>query len=341
MSFKNTILIILLVFFNVHCNAQHLDEKANNFLNTLSPELKSQALFSLTDSERMNMNYVPKERKGPSFHDFNEKQKRAALELLKASLSKQGYQKSTEIMELETILFMMENNTTKKPEGKTYRDPLNYHLCIFGKPSRVDVWGWRFEGHHISLNFTSTNEKIISSTPSFFGSNPAIVPIKEQKGKQVLKLETEIGFQLINSLTTNQLKVAKFSDEAPGEILTGNKRRVENIENNGIAYGSLTEDQKKTFMRLLNVYIDNYDLDFANSLRKKIEKAGFENLHFAWAGSLKQGAGHYYRIYGPVLLIEYDNTQNHANHVHTVVRDLTNDYGEDILREHYKTDHHK
>lgn len=340
MKFKNTALFILAII-SLQCKAQNLSDKANEFLNTLSPELKSQTLFALTDSERMNMNYIPIERKGPSFHDFNDTQKQSALKLLKASLSNQGYQKSTEIMQLENILFMIENNTTKKPQGKTYRDPLNYHLCIFGKPSPNDFWGWRFEGHHLSLNFTSANEKIISSTPSFFGSNPAIVPIDEQKGKEILKSETDLGFKLVNSLTTDQLKVARFSDVAPAEIITRNKRRVENIETKGIVYGSLKEDQKKIFMELLNVYIDNYELDFADTFRNKIKKAGLDKLYFAWAGSLKPGTGHYYRIYGPVLLIEYDNTQNHANHVHTVVRDLTNDYGEDVLREHYKTDHHK
>ena len=341
MIFKNTILFIFLAISTVQCTAQHLSEKANDFLNTLSPELKSKTLFLLTDSERMNMNYVPIERKGPTFHDFNEKQKEAALNLLKASLSNQGYEKSQEIMQLENVLFMMENNTAKKPKGKTYRDPLNYHLCIFGKPSPNDFWGWRFEGHHVSLNFTSTNGKIVSSTPSFFGSNPAVVPIDEQKGKNVLKSETDLGFKLVNSLTPGQQKVATLSDVAPGDIITGNKRKVENIETSGIQYSSLTANQKKVFMALLNVYINNYELNFANSFMDKIKKAGLENLYFAWSGSLKPGAGYYYRIYGPVLLIEYDNTQNHANHIHTVVRDLTNDYGEDILREHYKTDHHK
>ncbi len=341
MIVKNIALFIFLAITNVQCTAQHLSEKATNFLNTLSPELKSQALFSLSDSERMNMNYVPIERKGPTFHDFNDKQKQAALELLKASLSSQGYHKSTEIMQLENVLYMMENNTTKKPEGKTHRDPLNYHLCIFGKPSPNDFWGWRFEGHHISLNFTSTNGKIVSSTPSFFGSNPGIVQIDQDKGKEVLKSETDIGFKLINSLTPAQLKVAIISDVAPGDIITGNKRKVENIETDGIQYSSLTADQKKIFMVLLDVFISNYELNFAKAFMDKIKKAGIDNLYFAWSGALKPGIGNYYRIYGPVLLIEYDNTQNHANHVHTVVRDLTNDYGEDILREHYKADHHK
>ena len=206
MTSKNVFLLLCMCIITINCAAQHLDIKANNFLNLLTPELRAQAQFELSDSERMNMNYVPIERKGPTFHDFNEEQKEAALDLLKASLSAQGYEKSREIMDLENILYMMENNTTEKPTGKSYRDPLNYHLCIFGKPSANDFWGWRFEGHHISLNFSSTNGKIVSSTPSFFGSNPGIVQIDHDKGKEVLKAETDLGFKLVNSLSPAQLK---------------------------------------------------------------------------------------------------------------------------------------
>ncbi|MEP6584842.1 MAG: DUF3500 domain-containing protein, partial [Ginsengibacter sp.] len=281
---KKWVLVFLLGFVFANLSAQSLTEKANDFLNSLTPELKSQTLFSLSDSERTNMNYIPIERKGPTFHDFNDKQKQAALNLLKASLSSQGYEKSREIMELENVLYMMENKTTKKPEGKSYRDPLNYHLCVFGNPSPNEFWGWRFEGHHISLNFTSTKNKIISSTPSFFGSNPGIVSIDEQKGKEVLKSEGELGFKLLHSLTPAQLKVAVFSDVAPGDIVTTNKRTVENIETKGIRYGALTPEQKKIFTILLNVYINNYEVNFANTFMAKIKKAGMDKLYFAWSG---------------------------------------------------------
>ena len=311
--------------------AQDLAQKAENFLATLSPELRSKTLFTLDDSERYNMNYVPMVRKGPSFHDFDKKQKQAALELLKASLSEEGYRKTTQIMELEKVLAIMENNPS--------RDHLDYHFCIFGKPSSGQFWGWRFEGHHVSLNFTSTKHEIVSSTPSFLGSNPAKVRSGEQKGREVLKLETQLGFTLVNSLTEDQLRVAKFSDRAPREIITGTKRNVGAIEPKGIQYTSLNEKQKETFIKLLNVYIDNYQFGFSQALRAKIIEAGTKNLYFAWAGGLKPGIGHYYRIQGPMLLIEYDNIQNNANHVHTVVRDLTNDFAEDILRAHYQKDH--
>jgi len=327
--------IALLLCFNF-CFAQDISSKANAFLATLSPELKARTLFTLLkDEERFNLNFVPKERKGPTFHDFNDQQKTAALALLKASLSAQGYQKTVDIMELEKVLVIVEN---QKPDSH-YRDPLNYHFCIFGTPAPDKPWGWRFEGHHISINFASSYGKIISSTPSFFGANPGIVKIDEQKGKQALKLESEIGLTLVNSLTQEQLKIARFSEEAPHEIFTGTMRKVSNIEPRGISYKGLSKDQQKTFLQLLDVFVKNYELGFSKTLMDKITKAGIENLSFAWAGGLQYGLPHYYRIQGPMLLIEYDNTQTNANHVHTVVRDLTNDYAEDILQEHYLKDH--
>lgn len=340
MNSKHTLLLIICFLFYAQMEAQDLSEKANAFLETLSEELKAEALFSLDDAERYNMNYVPLPRKGPTFHDFDREQKQAAVDLLTASLSKAGYKKTEEIRELEKVLRIIENDDNDKmPDGRPRRDPLNYHFCIFGTPSPTDIWGWRFEGHHISLNFTSDDGNIVSSTPSFMGSNPGIVRTGEYRGKEVLKKESELGFELVNSLTRDQLKMAKFSEEAPYEILSENHRKVEGIEKVGIPYTELTPDQKKTFMQLLDVYIGNYIFEFSEIFRKKIMDAGIENLNFAWAGSLKEGVAHYYRIHGPMLLIEFDNTQNNANHVHTAVRDLTNDFAEDILKEHYEMEH--
>jgi len=336
MSHKKIISAIALALCFDFCLAQDLSSKANEFLATLSPELKEKTLFTLLkDEERFNLNFVPKERKGPTFHDFNEQQKKAALALLRASLSSQGYQKTIDIMELEKVLILVE----KQAPDSHYRDPLNYHFCIFGTPTPDKPWGWRFEGHHISINFASTEGKIISSTPSFFGSNPGIVKIEEQKGKQALKLESELALTLVNALSQEQLKVARFSEETPNEIFTGTLRKVSNIEPRGISFKTLSKDQQKIFLQLLDVFVKNYELGFSKTLMDKITKAGMDNLSFAWAGGLQYGLPHYYRIQGPMLLIEYDNIQSNANHVHTVVRDLTNDYAEDILREHYLKEH--
>ncbi len=321
--------------------AQDISDEANTFLQTLSEDLKSETLFPLQDAERYNWNFVPIDRQGPTFHDFNESQKKAALSLLAACLSKQGLKKTMEIRELEKVLVIIEKNSFKMPDGSDARDPLNYHFCIFGNPSPTSFWGWRFEGHHISLNFTSGDGRILSSTPSFLGSNPGIVKIEEQRGKEVLKKESSYGFELVNSLDDSQLTKARFDTQAPKEIITGNNRNAEGVEQLGISFASLTSEQKKVFMKLLDVYIGNYIFEFSETFREKIVNAGVENLFFAWAGGLKEGLPHYYRIHGPTLLIEFDNIQNDANHVHTVVRDLTNDFAEDLLKKHYQLEHQK
>src|SRR5690606_26746910 len=221
----------------------------------------------------------------------------------------------------------------------SYRDPKKFYFSIFGDPTSRSPWGWRLEGHHISLNYSVINEEIQSSTPSFFGSNPATIPSGNRKGEQILKQESDLGFALVNALTPAQLTKALVAEQAYSDILSGNKRKASLLTPQGISYKELSASQKKMLMSLLDVYVRNYELGFSKKLMKKIEEAGIENLSFAWAGSLKPGKGHYYRIQGPMLLIEFDNTQNGANQIHSVARDLTNDFAEDILREHYAREH--
>lgn len=332
---KRTLMLCVFVCAAAQLQAQKIEAAANAFINTLSEPLRKQALFPFDDAERLNWGFVPRERKGPTLHDFNEQQKAAALNLLKVSLSEQGFRKATGVMHLETILREVEGRSSTD----TYRDPLNYHFSIFGTPSKDKPWGWRFEGHHVSLNFVSTSGLILSSTPSFFGSNPGVIPSGSERGNQLLKMETDLGFQLINSLSEKQLGVARFSEKALPEIITGNDRRARQLAPGGISYKDLDVSQQKLLMQLLEVYMNNYAFEFSLRFMEKIKDAGVENLTFAWAGGLKPGTGHYYRIQGPMLLIEYDNTQNNANHVHTSVRDLTNDFAEDVLSEHYKQAH--
>ncbi len=332
-----------LIFFTISATltAQNLSEKASTFIETLSEELKSQTVFTLADEERFNMNYVPITRKGTRFHDFNKTQRAAAIDLLKSSLGEEGYRKSKEIMSLEKILRVIENDDNDKmPDGRPRRDPLNYHFSIFGNPATDLPWGWRFEGHHLSLNFTSSDHKISSSTPTFFGTNPSVIKITGHKEKEVLKKETSLSFELVNSLSSEQLKKALFADIAPAEIVTTTDRKVEGFKQRGIFYNDLSSDQQQLFIDLINLYLNNYEKNFSEGYRDKIKKAGIENLSFSWAGSLEPGVPNYWCIQGPVLLIEYDNTQTNANHVHTVVRDPTNDYGEDTLKKHYEESHH-
>lgn len=328
-------LIFVVLFGSIAMGQNDLSQKANRFLAELPGPLKEKAQYKFKDEERFNWHFVPKSRNGVSFREFNAAQREAALDLLKASLSAQGYQKATAIMELENVLREVEG----RGADDKYRDPKNYYLTIFGTPGNTEPWGWRFEGHHIALNFSSISNRIESSTPSFFGSNPGVVRSGPERGKQILKEETELGFALVNSFDADKLKVVLISDAALPEIVSSNSRKASQLTPAGLSYSSMNDQQKALFIKLLEVYVKNYELGFSNKLMEKIKKAGIDKLTFAWAGSLKPGAGHYYRIQGPMLLIELDNTQNNANHVHSVVRDLTNDFGEDILREHYEKEH--
>lgn len=332
-----TFFIALLMSASILTSAQNLADEANKFISTLSPELKLVALFPLDTTERSNWTIVPRKRNGVRVKDMTEAQREAATALLRASLSAQGYKKAYDIMKNETILREVEGRSEEDP----YRDPVNYSFTIFGTPSKTAAWGWRLEGHHLSLNFFSNKGNLTASTPSAMGANPGIVLSGPHKGAELLKLETDLGFALVNSLSKTQLSEARFSETALPEMLTLAKREAEVLEPKGLVYSKLNVAQKKMFDDLLNVYVKNYQLGFSEKLLAKIKKAGMENLFFAWSGSLKPGAGHYYRIQGPMLLIEYDNTQNNANHVHTAVRDLQSDFGYDILKEHYLKEHSK
>jgi hypothetical protein len=308
---------------------------AKKFLSSLDASVKKKLMFGYNDNERYNWNFVPTSRKGASMHDLNDTQKKSLEELLSVFLSEQGYKKAGGVMSLEAILREVEG----REESDGYRDPKKYFVTFFGEPEMNSLWGWRFEGHHLSLNFTYFNGVVEASTPSFMGSNPAVVPSGSHKGHELLKEETEFGFAFVQMLSAEQLKVAVFSQNALPEIVTGNDREAKLLEPGGISYKELNGDQQKAFIKLLNVFVKNYELGFSSKLWEKIQKAGVDNLTLAWAGSTTPGSGTYYRIQGPMLQIEYDNTQTRANHVHTAVRDLTNDFAGDVLKEHYKKDH--
>ena len=336
MNLLNKKFLIIFCFISIHVSAQDPASAANAFLNLLDAKQKAKAQYSLDDAERFNWHFVPRERNGACFKTFTPQQRASALALLRTSIGEPGYEKANAIMELENVLREIEG----RGADDTYRDPVNYYVTIFGTPSKDKAWGWRMEGHHIALNFVSSKNEIVSSTPSFFGSNPGTVPRGPEQGKQILKLETALGFELCNSLTADQKQKAVISEKALPEIISFNSRKAQNLSPYGIRYSEMSAEQQKLFSRLLEVYVKNYQLGFAKTLMNKIEKAGIENLSFAWAGGFAPGAGNYYRIQGPMLLIEYDNTQNNNNHVHAAVRDLTNDFAEDILREHYQMEHH-
>jgi len=311
---------------------------ANKFLQSLSVAQKAKAQFRFDHEERYNWHFTAKSRKGIPLEELNIGQHKAAMDLLHTALSDTGFEKTNSIIELEGILRSVEN----RPENDSYRDPGKYYFSFFGNPLSDSVWGWRLEGHHISFNFSSRNNHLVSGTPGFLGANPALVLSGPDEGKQVLKDETELGFALMNAFNPKQIEKAVIDPKAPADIITGASRKAMINQPEGILYSDLNSSQQKIFLQLLSLYIHRYTRLFAVSMMQEIETAGLNNLRFAWAGSQQPGLGnpHYYRIHGPTIIIEYDNTQNNANHVHTVLRDLKNDFGGDELLEHYKRSSH-
>ena len=311
---------------------------ATMFLQTLSEKQKEKIQFGFNEEERYNWHYIPRSRKGLTLNEMSDQQIKVAFALLRTALSDTGFNKVNSIIQLENVLREVENRSATD----TYRDPGNYSFSIFGNPATDAIWGWRLEGHHIAFNFSSEDNHLVSGTPGFLGSNPAVVLSGSEKGKYILKDEAELGFALLHSLNKEQTEKAIISKDAPGEIFTAASRHAMINDPKGILYNDLDNPQQKIFLQLFSIYIHRYTRLFADVMMKEIEGAGLNNLRFGWAGDQQPGIGHphYYRIQGPTIIIEYDNTQNNANHIHTVIRDLKNDFGGDELLKHYKNGQH-
>jgi len=322
----------------VPAHSQDLVGKAGAFIHLLEADQRTKALYPFDTAERYHFNYVPlDDRKGISVNEMNAGQRAALMDLLKTCLAEETVKKVNDIMQLDNILKELEH---RKPEDH-YRDPGKYFVTIFGIPSENTVWGWRFEGHHVAFNFSADKKQLVAATPGFLGSNPAIVLDGPQKGKEVLKEETDRGFALLHALSAEELKKAVTDTTAPGEIITAASRKAMISHPAGIRYSELSAVHQQLLLQLINLYIHRYTALFADQMLKEIQAAGLDNLWFTWAGYKEHVLGHpyYYRIQGPTIIIEYDNSQNNANHIHTVIRDLKNDFGGDMLLEHYRQSH--
>jgi len=309
-------------------------DAAHAFLATLDPAQKSKALFPFNSEERFRWFYTPVSRNGIPLKELNRAQRKAALALLRAGLSEQGYTKAETIRKLEDVLRELEQGSGP------VRDPDLYFFTFFGEPSETGAWGWRYEGHHCSQNWTILNGKSIGSSPQFFGANPAEVREGPMKGTRVLKAEEDLGRSLVKSLTAGQRADALISESAPRDIVTSNERTVAIREDKGIAFSKLTKDQQGTLLALIEEYLGAQPQAQARQRLDKVRQAGFDQIKFAWMGGLEKGEGHYYRVQGSTFLIEYDNTQNSANHIHCVWRDFNGDFGEDLLADHYQNSPH-
>ena len=314
-----------------HDTAGEMADAAKNFLATLDEEQLATAVFDLGDDERTNWHFIPRERNGLPLKRLRPDQLQMAVLLINSPLSHQGSRKVFTVMSLERVLHELENDNPR-------RDSSNYFISIFGEPGS-EAWGWRIEGHHLSMNYTIADGKI-SSTPTFFGGNPGEVKEGPRKGLRVLAAEEDLGRALGKTLTAEQKKVAIIlKNKAPKDILTRAAKKVDPLGPDGLAHSAMTEDQQAQLLTLIKEYIANHRSHLAEEDMKKITAAGIGKITFAWAGSMEPGKAHYYRVQGPTFLLEYDNVQNGANHPHAVWRDFDGDFGRDLLREHHEKAH--
>ena len=302
---------------------------ARQFLDSLTPEQRTKAFYPFDAEERFNWHFIPRARQGLPLKEMSPEQRFAAHSLLQTVLSARGYLKATGVISLEEVLRSIE---TSGP----VRDQELYYVTVFGEPSEEAPWGWRFEGHHLSLNYSAAADEL-SVTPAFLGANPAQVRSGARAGLRVLAGEEDLARRLVKSLTPTQRNIAVIAPDAPDDIITGTDRRPKIGAYEGLKASEMNRPQRDLLRRLIWEYAGN--VEDSEQRMAKID-ATFDDIHFAWAGGLEPGDRHYYRIHGPTAIFEYDNTQNGANHVHTVWRDMEDDFGADLLKRHYEEHRH-
>ena len=312
--------------------ASILAECANRFLAALDANQRGKATFPFDTDERLNWHFIPKERKGVPLRELSPYQKHLASALLAAGLSQTGYIKAVTIMSLEDVLRIVENDSGER------RNPEKYYFSVFGSPSETGRWGYRVEGHHLSQNYTVLNGEVIDA-PSFFGCNPAEVRQGSRKGLRTLPREDDLGIELIQALDEQQQKVAIVEATAYQDILTATSRKAAlQGQPSGLSASKMNARQFEALMTLMQEYARNVPDELAEHRMAQISESG-RNIFFAWAGGINKSDPRYYRVQTSSFLIEFDDTQDNANHIHSVWREFTGDFGQDLLQQHYSASH--
>lgn len=310
------------------------DKAAAAFLASLPPDLRETATFPIGSPERLAWHFIPKDRVGVSLLQLDDAQSELLGPLLATALSPEGLLAARGVMKHENILRRIE--TEAAVANASRRDPGLYYTTVFGTPVAAAPWAWRFEGHHLSINVTQLPGQPPIVAPLFVGANPARVLSGPNAGFRLLAAEEDLGRELVTMLSPQRRKIALIDSTAFPDIITRNDPKVQALAIAGLAARDMSAEERAQLKRVLELYVGRLTSDAAQDALARIERAGFEKVHFAWAGGTEMGAPHYYRIHGPTVLIEYDDTQNDANHIHTVYRDLEHDLGGDVLRAHYR-----
>lgn len=300
---------------------------ASRVIGSLNKAQIEKATFDFDSPERLNWHFIPRERKGLSIKEMSGGQRALAFGLLHTGLGASGYLKATTVMSLEQVLRDLE-----KGSGPV-RDPELYFLSIFGKPSNRGKWGWRVEGHHLSLNFTVENGKVVSATPTFFGANPAEVRQGTREGLRALAEVEDRALRLIQALDESARKVAVVEEAAPKDIRDANTPQPPTDAAVGLSFAEMNEEQREMLKAIVESYVEDVPMEVGQAWLKEIKEAGPENVKFAWFGPADRSQPHAYRIQGPTFLIEFNNTQNNANHIHSVWRSMLGDFAVPIASE--------
>lgn len=354
---KRSLLILFLsvLFFNIRGSAQPLSSVASVkiFLATLSPEEIKNTQFPFEDTLRKKWTNLPVglvPRPGIAYGSLSDQSRMAFHRVLSTMLSSQGYLKTTSIMQLDDILNTLyqaafDEKKIKAETLKMVQDLKwahgNYYISVWGQPQDKLPWGLNFGGHHIAISFTSDGNKV-SMSPYFIGTDPSEVKSAKYAGWRVLSKEEDYGFMLVNMLTDKQKSIAVLKQEVPKDIITNPNSSQRIKEFYGVSAATFNEEQQTMLQLLVQEYVHNFEHVKAHQLIQKIIKTGLDKIYFAWVGSLKNNEPHYYIINGPDFLIEYDNVgfQNDGNHIHAILREKGNDFGEDILKKHYLESKH-
>lgn len=302
---------------------------------SLNPSQQQQITMDFEGAARTDWHYIPRERPGLALKQMDTTQRQLALTLVSTGLSAAGHQTVLTIMELETVLAQLEGDGRRFP-----RDPALYYLSLFGPIATDQPWGWRLEGHHVSINHTIVEGRWLASTPLFFGSNPAEIRHGEREGFRALAAEEDLARDLLHELDGEQQRQAIVLSDAPGDILTTNVIQVgDEIAIEGLLGQDMSAAQRQLLEALVHVYISRLPDAVAVQEMERVQESDLSKACFVWAGSTRRGEGHYYRVQGDCFVAEYDNTQNDANHIHAVWRDLQDDFGRGLLSQHYREGH--
>jgi hypothetical protein len=332
-----------------------IKQSAITIIDSLTMLQKKRAMLNFNDTARVKWNNLPvglRARAGINIGSMADEQRRLVHRMLSASLSSQGYLKATSIMHLDNLLNMYVDtlHSRKEMNDTLYQfmrdlkwSHQNYYLAFFGNPATDKDWGYKLEGHHLSVNFTFHDQEL-SVTPMFVGTDPAEYPILEYAGWRVLSKEEDFGLKLIKMLSEKQKQKATMSKEVPGDIITSAESGKRLVDYWGIKGSELNASQQEVLKSIVREFVFNLVYEKATEEYGKILKAGVQNIYFGWIGSYEEKEPHYYILNGPTFLIEFDNNggpRKAANHIHAIWREKGNEFGEDVLKKHYEAEHQK